>query len=237
MLNRTVVITRFEKHRIRIRPVSDETSQLFVVHSNLKYDWTLTNSRIIKDDRISRVFELADGRFIKFVKKRTWHEVVRLFFFKSKITKELRSNVALAHMGFNVPVILEYGMALLPNQIWGVLGYYLMEPVKGDIAFERLPSLSDEGQKNFAENLKQDLKKLHKNQIVYNDLSLRNMFCTSEGDIYWIDTSIRKYPRQKNFIKNWDRSIAILRESLEQWQIPPLIQIEMAKLYHATIDD
>lgn len=189
------------------------SKQRFVCHSKINtaaVSGLDTKGQLIKDDDISTVVQNEDGLILKFVKARRWHEYYKVFYGASRTSKEVISNVRLKELGFHVPNIVEYGIALVPTHFWGYTGFYVMEPAPGlGEAVHHLKELDENSRAIFIDKLIKDLEQLKAHRIIYGDLALRNIFCSADGDLCWIDTGIDEYSpfQQKRFNKKWNKSL------------------------------
>lgn len=177
----------------------------------------ITTGKIIKDDEISTVVQNTDGLIIKFIKPRRWHEYYKVFYGASRTSKEVLSNIRLKELGFDVPNVIEYGIALVPAHFWGYTGYYVMEPAPGlGEAVHHLQALNTQSRTKFVDSLLQDLAHLKAHRIIYGDLALRNIFCGENGELCWIDTGIDEFSvlQQTRFDKKWRKSL----EQFTRWE-------------------
>lgn len=197
-------------------PINGREHQLFVNHCGAAFSASVppvSEFTPIKDDEVSTVFSGPNGLIYKFIKPRKWHEYYKVFYGRSRTSKEIQANIRLKELGFEVPVIREFSIAVVPTHFKGYTGYYIMEPVKGiGDAQANFSKLSEQARSIFIEHLISDLLKLKTNRIVYADLSLSNIFCSEDGGLCWIDTAIKEYPlsKQANFKKDWDKSFSKL---------------------------
>ena len=194
------------------KSINGRETQFFVNHCAETFEVSIPpteNYYEIKDDEVSTVFQDQNNLIYKFVKPRKWHEYYKTFYGRSRTSKEVLANVRLKELGFSVPVIHEFSIAVVPTHFKGYTGYYIMEPVNGlGDAQTYFKDLSHSAREKFVNHLINDLNKLKKNRIVYADLSLSNIFCSIEGDLCWIDTAIKEYPESQKgkFVKDWDKS-------------------------------
>lgn len=214
----TSVLHYFPHHSLKSRVMNAAGDQQhFIVHKKDQApQWKDDEHRVIKDDEVSRVIETSQGYIVKFVKSRTWHDYLRMFFGTSKISRELRSCARLAELGLRVPQVHEYGMALVPSHFWGVLGYYVMQkqPALAEAKF-CFSALSKAAQQKLIGQLVQDLKLLRYACYVYRDLSFRNMMADADGELFWIDTNTKSYHSPgAGFTRDWNKTLSHLLQEL-----------------------
>ena len=214
----TSVLNQFPEHSLKVRTINQSSQrQCFIVHRKPQApQWQEENAREIKNDEISRVIETPEGYIVKYIKQRTWHDNLRIFWGASKISAELRSCIFLQNLGLRVPAVLEYGMAFIPGHLWGVTGYYLMEKhPAADIVKHHFHHCDQPARQKILAQLIRDLQRLRDARCVYRDLSFRNMMTDDEGELFWIDTNIRRYAKaDQKFIAEWNKTLKVLLQEL-----------------------
>ncbi len=151
---------------------------------------------------------------LKLIRPRRWHEIAKLFWGHSRVSKEIRGNFKFQDLGLNIPEIFESGYAFLPVTHYEFIGYYLMENLatKGyDEVFNLFhqEDLTSELRKMLFSQICDGLKTLQNNRIVFTDFTLGNVFGGEDGSLFWIDTGVSSYNRleQNKFIKKNNQSI------------------------------
>ncbi len=60
-----------------------------------------------------------------------------------------------------------------------------------------------------------DLKRLRAACCVYRDRSFRNMMTDDNGELFWIDTNIKRYAKaDRKFITDWNKTLNVLLQDL-----------------------
>lgn len=220
----TSVLNQFPEHSLEVRTINkDRQRQCFIVHRKPQAPhWQEKSAHEIKNDEISRVIETPEGYIVKYIKQRTWHDNLRIFFGASKISAELRSCIFLQNIGLRVPTVLEYGMAFIPGHLWGVTGYYLMKKHPAvNIVKHHFRHCDQTARQRILTLLIRDLQRLRDARCVYRDLSFRNMMTNDNGELFWIDTNIRRYAKaNQKFIADWNKTLKVLLQELSMMSEP-----------------
>lgn len=154
---------------------------------------------ILIDHKPSLVATLNESdHIIKFVKARSWHEYLKLFWNHSRITKEIKGTQILQELGLGVPQIYEIGYGIIPSLKHEYIGYYIMENLKNN-GFTEVSNLITNNEINeFSRNkiiasIFTGLKKMRENNIVFSDFHLDNVFSNKNGEVVWIDAGVTTY--------------------------------------------
>ena len=220
----TSILNQFPQHSLQVKTINaGQQRQCFIIHRKPQAPhWQEENAHEIKDDEISRVIETSEGYIVKYIKQRTWHDNLRIFWGASKISTELRSCIFLQNLGLRVPKVLEYGMAFIPGHLWGVTGYYLMEKhLAADIVKHHFRHCDQPARQKILAQLVHDLQRMQNACCVFRDLSFRNMMTDDNGELFWIDTNIRRYSKAGDkFIADWNKTLKVLLQELSMMSDP-----------------
>jgi tRNA A-37 threonylcarbamoyl transferase component Bud32 len=195
--------------------ILENESQLFLTTKHQKKSKQHVLNNVLVDHIPSLVGVLKDsGLIIKFIKARSWHEYIKLFWNHSRITKEVKGSQLLQQLGLTVPVIHEVGFGIIPSKKHKFLGYYIMDNLTAS-GFEELSTLITENGINtdlrakIMTSVYSGLKKMRDSNIVFSDFHLDNIFANASGDIVWIDTGVTTYNliNHRNFRAKFNHSI------------------------------
>lgn len=163
----------------------------------LKLSHTLES--IIQDSRPSVVaVTREDHHILKLIKPGSWHEYFKLFWRHSRYHKEIKGNLLLRRIGLQVPEIYETGIGLIPASHYDYLGFYIMENLEKR-GFEtildhfRNPDLPQARRQDLFESIVSGLEKMREHLVLFNDLHLRNIMATPDGEMAWIDTGVTHF--------------------------------------------
>jgi len=158
-----------------------------------------------------------DQHILKLIKPRSWHEYFKLFWRHSRYHKEIKGNLLLRRIGLQVPEIYETGIGLIPTSHYDYLGFYIMENLKKRgfetvLDYFRDPDLSPAYRQKLFASMIADLEKMRKHLVLFNDLHLRNIMATPNGEIAWIDTGVTHFHwySRKKFQKKFRDSVSRL---------------------------
>ena len=135
---------------------------------------------------------------LKLIKPRKWIERIKYIWLRSRVSKEIRSNSVLQNIGIRVPRV--YSRAYAINPAGRYLGYLLMEDLEfsgNKNAQEALEEKDTDVQlrRYIIENMIHDVRLMQKNNIVFTDLKLNNIYTNATGQLTWIDTGVNIYSR------------------------------------------
>tara|TARA_Y100000782_G_C10139921_1_gene246762 strand:+ start:480 stop:1181 length:702 start_codon:yes stop_codon:yes gene_type:complete len=185
----------------RIRLTDTAIPQLFacIYKGPGQDDSDLRVESVLEDRRPSLLTLTHNGeRVLKLIKPRRWQEYVKLFWFHSRVSKEIRGIRTLSAIGLKTPHVYEVGIAVLPARDFRNIGYYCMENLscRGYTeAYKHFKSLSDasEFRAQIVQSLIQDLLVMRRHAIVFSDLHLNNLFVGEQAELCWIDAGIIKF--------------------------------------------
>jgi serine/threonine protein kinase len=201
--------------KISIFKIENIKSQPFLT---IKYDKHINQKslkNILIDHTPSLLGTLEESELIiKFIRARSWHEYLKLFWNRSRITKEIKGNKLLAGLHLNVPKIYETGLGIIPSMKHEYLGYYIMDNLSQS-GYQELSKLIKDGALNEPMREKimcsvyEGLKVMRDKRIVFSDFHLDNIFSNDNGKIVWIDTGVTTYQvlNKKRFINKFNYSI------------------------------
>lgn len=153
---------------------------------------------VIKDNTPSSVAFVNQGsKVLKLVKPRSWHEIGKFFYGRSRMSKELKGNHLLRSLGLSVANIEAYGYGL-PAKPYEYLGFFLMENLynRGCKSAEQVFSqetLNADERKEFFVSFLADFQLMITNRINFSDLTLSNVFLSESHKPIWIDTGVTLY--------------------------------------------
>ena len=195
--------------------INGKKSQLFITtrSSNSIQEHELNQTLIDHTPSLVGILK-SSNLVIKFIKARSWHEYIKLFWNHSRITKEVKGSELLEHLGLTVPIIYETGLGIIPSKKHKYIGYYIMENLTSS-GFEELSKLlksdrlSTPVRDKIMLSVFNGLKVMRDNRIVFSDFHLNNVFANSEGEITWIDPGVTTYQQlnYKKFCEKYDHSI------------------------------
>ncbi|MDK2779424.1 MAG: hypothetical protein KYX62_17405 [Pseudomonadota bacterium] len=201
----------------KITLIDNDIPQLFarIYKGPEQYDGDCRAESILEERRPSLLTLTHNGeRVLKLIKPRTWHEYFKLFWFHSRVSKEIKGNRTLASIGLRTPTIYEAGISIFPARDFRYIGYYCMENLSSagyQEVYRYYKSLDDNSElrARITENLIHDLLEMRRHSIVFSDLHLNNVFADEQGKICWIDTGIIKFRSDSSarFRKKYDQSV------------------------------
>lgn len=171
-----------------------KSNRFSAAHANKHYI-----EEVILDHRLSLVASCGEGKIIKLLKARTWHEKFKLLYGKSRVHIEFNGAKKLSAAGVGTPKVYEMGIRFpwLFNSKF--ISYYIMEDLRCSGAFlvkEMIKSgdMDDKNVTKFGELLLKDLIKMRINKILYTDLHFGNIFYDlNKSKVYFIDTGAKTY--------------------------------------------
>jgi tRNA A-37 threonylcarbamoyl transferase component Bud32 len=163
----------------------------------------------IFETKSSIVLELEDGNILKCLKIRHWTEYHRLLLGKNRAKDEVLSNYKMHKIGLAVPEIVNYGVFSNVLSKRDFSSFYCMKAIPSTFTpgNEIFNALSQHAREVFIQGIILDIQKLKDNNLVYSDLSLRNILLNDSGKHYWIDTQVKKYYRHNSFKNKFNHSL------------------------------
>lgn len=204
------------KNLVKVTNGNTEVPQLFFRkrYNTTQYPSEYTLIKTLKNHTPSLVAICNHkGLVLKLIRPRKYHEVVKLLWNHSRLSKETRGNRTLSKLGLNVPTIHEAGFGLIPAKKYEFIGYYLMDNLseKGyDEVFNIFQEkISEELREKLFNEILNGLKLMQYNRIVFTDFTLGNVFGNTNGELIWIDTGVTHYNKisQSKFIKKNNNSM------------------------------
>lgn len=151
---------------------------------------------------------------LKLIRPRKIHEIVKLLWRHSRLSKEVNGNSRLAGLGLHVPEISEVGYALMPAKRYEYIGYYIMENLSQsgyEEVFELFhqTDLSIESRSKLFTAIYEGLLLMRDNNVVFSDFTLGNVFGDRKGKLIWIDTGVTSFSRlnQKKFEQKYNFAV------------------------------
>jgi hypothetical protein len=163
----------------------------------------------IFETKSSIVLELKDGSILKCLKIRHWTEYHKFLLGKNRAEDEVLSNYKMHKIGLTVPEIVYYGVFSNVLRKRKFSSFYCMRAIPSTFTpgNEIFNTLGQHARDIFIRGMILDINKLKVNNLVYSDLSLRNVLLDNSGKHYWIDTQVKKYLRDNSFKNKFNHSL------------------------------
>ena len=181
----------------------------FITHKLEKIQCDDIKGNAIFETKSSLVLELENGNILKCLKIRHWTEYHKLFFGKNRAKDEVSSNYKMQEIGLAVPEIVYYGIFSDVLSKRKFSSFYCMQAIPSSFSpgNESYSTLKQQAKDIFFQKLILDIRKLKDNDLVYSDLSLRNILINNGGEYYWIDTQVKKYFRHSSFKNKFNHTL------------------------------
>ncbi len=202
-------------------------------------EFHVLSKNIVKNDVPSLVAVDEENQLVvKMVKPRSWHEVVKLLWGRSRLHKEVNGNNLLRSLDIKTANIKGIFVGLIPTRKYQYLGFYLMDDLhyQGyEDAFDclRFKQLNKASRERLINNFYDDLQKMKGKRLLFADLKLNNVFSDSDGNIAWIDTgvccygSFSKARYKQKFNHSLDRFFRIYQSWLSESEIAKIQSLKL----------
>lgn len=192
---------------------NNDSCYSFVARSATNVAKDATIEELIIDHTPSTVgYSDSKKSIIKLIKPRSWHENIKLIWGHSRIDKELRGFRVLQELNIQTPQVFYYGFRPLLALKQKFIGFHVTENLCLNDHIECYELFSDkttsrERRLNIIMNICEQLSTLERNNIVFTDFHLSNVFVDANNRITLIDPGLSKYHFKKKLNKKLTKSI------------------------------